>query len=173
MKWLNKLKRTLRLRRGGDFDTSVKTYWSFQVIRNGKVIQQSKPVHNVTTNAGRNIARQILHQAAHGSIAGFDKITVGSTNYTPAAGDTALTGEVNADGLERATGTYTSTANTGEWTLEKTFTYTGSGVTVYTGAVFNSASGATMMYAAAFASAAVLANGDELKVTVTGTVGAA
>ena len=173
-KLLNKLRWSLRRKlRGGEFDTSIGTYWSFQVLRGGKVVQESLPVHNVTTDAGRNVARQILHQASHGSIAGFDKLTVGSTDYTPAAGNTALTGEVNADGLERASGTYTSEVSTGAWKLEHTFTYTGSGVTVYTGAVFNASSGATMAYAAKFAASATLQSGDQLKVTVTGTVGAA
>lgn len=166
----------LRLKRqltGGMFDTKIGTYWSFQVIRDGKIVKQARRVHNVTTDAWLNVARQILHQAGHGGIAGADWLTVGSTDYTPVAGDVALTGEVNADGLERATGTFTSEAFTGEWKLEYTFTYTGSGVTVYTGAVFNSASGATMAYAAKFAASAVLQSGDLLKVTVTGNVGAA
>lgn len=160
-------------KRNKGFDTEIHTMWTFEVIRDGKVVNASKPIHNVTITAGREIAKAILHQAAHGSIAGFDKITVGSTNYSPAAGDTTLTGEVNDDGLERASGTYSSNGSTGEWKLEKTFTYTGAGVTIYTGAVFNAASGATMLYAAAFASSAVLATNDQLKVTVTGTVGAA
>lgn len=162
-----------QMKKRGEFDTKIATAFQFEVVRNGEVIQKSKPVHNVTTNAGRNVARQILHQAAHGGLAGADYITVGSTDYDPAAGDTALTGEVNASGLERATGTYTSEAGVGEWKLEKTFTYTGAGVTIYTGAVFNAATGVTMFYAAKFASPAVLATNDQLKVTVTGTVGAA
>ena len=171
---LNKLSRLLGCKPGGgEFDTSIETFWSFQVIRGGKVVQESRPVHNVTTDAGRNVARQILHQAGHGSIAGFDKLTVGSTDYTPVAGDTTLTGEVNADGLQRASGTYSSEAGTGAWKLEYTFTYSGSGVTVYTGAVFNAATGATLAYAAKFAASATLQSGDQLKVTVTGTVGAA
>mgnify|MGYP000309578128 CR=1 FL=1 len=171
MWFIKKLKKLLS--HSVSFDVEAETYWSFQVIRNGKVIAESAPVHNVTTNAGLNVARAILHQAAHGGIAGFDKLTVGSTDYTPAAGDTSLTGEVNADGLERVSGTYSNEAGTGAWKLETTFTYTGSGVTVYTGAVFNSASGATMMYAAKFASSATLVNGDQLRVIVTGSVAAA
>lgn len=170
----NKIRSLLgRKLRSGEFDTSIETYWSFQVIRDGKVVQQVKPVHNVTTDAGRNVARQVLHQAAHGSIAGFDKLTVGSTDYTPVVGNTALTGEVNAGGLERVSGTYTSEVGVGAWKLETTFTYTGAGVTVFTGAVFNAATGVTMLYAAKFAASAVLQSGDQLKVTVTGTVGAA
>jgi len=160
-------------RKKGSFDTKIETTFQFEVIRDGKVIHRAKPVHNVTTEAGRNVARQILHQAGHGAIAGFDYITVGSTNYTPLAADVALTGEVNAAGLERAAGTYSSEAGVGTWKLVKLFTYTGAGVTIYTGAVFNAATGVTMAYAALFGSSAVLATNDQLQVTVTGTISAA
>jgi len=159
---------------GWQEDTDIATLWSFEVIRNGEVIAKAEPTHNVTTDAGRNIARQILHQAAHGGIAGFDRLTVGSTDYTPVASETTLNGEVNANGFERVSGTYTNDTATGEWKLEYTFTNTGSStVTVYTGALFNAANAGTMLYAAKFNASAVLANGDQIKVTVNGTIGAA
>jgi hypothetical protein len=159
--------------KGWQEDTDIATKWSFQVVRNGAVIAKTKPTHNVTTDAGRNAARQILHQAGHGGVAGFDMMTVGSTDYTPSAGETVLSGEINNNGLERAAGTYSNDTNTGDWKLETTFTYTGSNTTVYTGAVFNASSGGTMLYAAKFSAPAVLAAGDQLKVTVTGAIGAA
>lgn len=160
-------------RRKGQFNTHIATTMQFEIIRDGKVIARSVPISNVTTDAGRNIARQVLHQTAHGAINGFQYIAVGSTDYTPAAGDTTLTGEVTTDGLARVSSTYTSEAGTGAWKLEHTFTYTGAGITIYTGGVFNAASGVTLLYAAAFSSSAVLATNDQLKVTITGTVGAA
>ena len=159
---------------GWQEDTDIATHWKFEIIRSGAVIAKTDPVHNVTTNAGRNIARGLLHQAGHGGIAGFDRLTVGSTDYTPVASETALNGEVNANGLERTSGTYTNETNTGDWKLEHTFTYSGtSPVTIYTGALFNAASAGTMLYAAKFSTSAVLANGDQLRVTVNGSIGAA
>ncbi|MDR0470732.1 MAG: hypothetical protein LBH79_03255 [Nitrososphaerota archaeon] len=155
-------------------DTDIATMWQFEIVRNGVTVAKTKPTHNVTTDAGRNAARAILHQASHGSITGFDMLSVGSVDYTPGAGETTLSGEVNDDGLERVAGSYTNDVNTGEWKLENTFTYTGANpVTVYTGALFNASTAGTMLYAAKFSSSAVLANGDQLKVTVSGSIGAA
>jgi hypothetical protein len=157
----------------GEFDTKVGTTWQYEIIRNGKTIYKSKPVHNVTTDAGRNAARQILHQTNNGGIAGFQYIAVGSTDYTPQASDTTLTGEVTGSGLARTQGTYSNDTGTGAWKVENTFTYTGTGITIYTGALFNASSGGTMLYAAKFSSSATLAQNDQLKVTISGTVGAA
>jgi len=171
-----KLKRTLKrlFSFGWQENTDIATLWSFELIRNGVTITKTKPTHNVTTDAGRNAARQILHQAGHGGLAGFDRLTVGSTDYTPVASETSLNGEVNANGLERTSDTYTNDTSTGDWKLENTFTYTGTNpITVYTGALFNAASAGTMLYAAKFNTSAVLANGDQLKVTVSGSIGAA
>jgi len=156
----------------GNFDMKVGTTWQYEIIRNGKVVYKSEPVHNVTTDAGRNVARQILHQTNNGGIAGFQYIAVGSTNYTPAATDTTLTGEVTGDGLARTQGTYSNDVATGAWIIQYTFTYTGTGITVYTGALFNASTGGTMLYAATFSSPATLAQNDQLKVTISGTVGA-
>jgi len=171
-----KLKRTLKrlFSFGWQENTDIATLWSFELIRNGVTITKTKPTHNVTTDAGRNIARAILHQAGHGGLAGFDRLSVGSTDYTPVASETALNGEINADGFERVSAAYTNDSATGEWKLEHTFTYTGTNpVTVYTGALFNAATAGTLLYAAKFNASAVLANGDQIKVTVTGSIGAA
>ena len=154
-------------------NTHAATLWSYEIIRNGKPLTKTTPKHNATINSGLNVARQVLHQAGHGGFAGFDRLTVGSTDYTPAATDTTLTGEVNKDGLERISGTYTNDSATGSWKLEHTFTYTGTNaVTIHTGALFNSASAGNMLYAAKFAAPATLITGVQIKITITGTIAA-
>ena len=72
-------------------DVDIGTTFQFEVIREGRVIARAEPIHNVTCDDWRDDVCEMIHKNAHGGLAGADYLTVGSTDYTPAASDTTLT----------------------------------------------------------------------------------
>jgi hypothetical protein len=90
----------------------------------------------------------------------------------PAAGDTALTGEITTGGCARSFATYAHTLATGTYTLIKAFAVTLSFPAIHKMAIFNSGSGTagSMMYESALNADANVVNGDTLTVTETVTI---
>lgn len=90
----------------------------------------------------------------------------------PSASDTALASEQTGNGLARALATYAHTASTGTYTLQKSFSVSGS-VTVHKGALLtasNTTAGGIMGFEAALNADAVVLSGDTLTVTATVTL---
>jgi hypothetical protein len=96
-----------------------------------------------------------------------------STNITPAAGDTTLSGELSTNGLGRKMATYAHTPGASTYTMTYTFTYTGSSAqSIYGGSLFDAATGGTMVFEALFSNGVgtVNASGDQITVTWTITL---
>lgn len=99
-----------------------------------------------------------------------------STNITPAATDTTLSGEQTSNGFARALATFAVTSATSPvtYTLTNTYTYTTTGsltlfaIGIFTGAIVTS-SGTMIFETSLNASATVNASGDQVTVTETVT----
>ncbi len=86
--------------------------------------------------------------------------------------NTVLTSEQTGNGLARALATYAHTGGTATYTLQKSFTVTGS-VTVHRGALFtakDTTAAGVMVFEAVLNADAIVANGDTLQVTATVTL---
>lgn len=86
--------------------------------------------------------------------------------------ETTLTSEAATNGLARTLANYAHTSNTSTYTLQRTFTYTGSTATVVAKVgVFNASAGGVLMFVTLLPSTATVnANGDTLTVTETVTL---
>jgi hypothetical protein len=129
------------------------------VYKNSQLIECG---HNLFTNLGKNMTRDLLGQGIGA------KITyVGLANYTGSgmqASDTSLTGEWGTCGLGRQEGTYSTTGTSpGNWTIEKTFTSTCNNAIVNATGLFNSSTGSTLFAEDTFTST-TLQNGDSITV---------
>ena len=127
--------------------------------------------HNLLTNSGRDwMHAQVYTNTAAGTIgAYFIGLTVNTG--TPAATDTALTGEITAGGLARAAGSTTHSAGGNSTTIQKTFTASAVHTAVVKAALFNQlAVGGTMAHINTF-TAVTLQSSDTLQVTWTVTLG--
>jgi hypothetical protein len=131
--------------------------------------------HNQITNAGRDF----MHLQAYSSVAaggsapgssGLNFIGLTNTAITPAAGDTTLSGEIVANGLSRAQGTYAHTNGTNTTTVTKTFTCATSSQAAQAAALFSASSSGTMNHELTFTQR-TLQVGDQLVVTFTITLG--
>lgn len=88
------------------------------------------------------------------------------------AADTVLASEQTGNGLGRALATYAHTASTATYTLQKSFSVSGS-VTVHKGGLFtasNTTAGGIMVFEAVLNADAVVISGDTLTVTATVTL---
>lgn len=145
--------------------------------RDGKPIttQLANQVHNLLTTDGRDFYHmQCVIETAANTTKGANHIAVTESTITPAAGDTALSGEVTTNGLARSnpSTTITHTDNTNSSTVEHTFTASGSFTDVKASALFNASSAGIMTHEANFASGSgTLISGDTLKVTWTINIG--
>lgn len=125
--------------------------------------------YNLVTNAGLNWLADIMGNTSTPAVnAQCNYIGLTNTAITPAAGDTTLSGEIVANGLSRAQGTYTHSANATTYTIAKTFTATGA-QSAQAGAVFTAASSGTMCFEDTFTAASLQTN-DTLTVTWTITI---
>lgn len=128
------------------------------------------------TNAGRDfVAKQLAGAASATAVAKFVAITANAT--APAAGDTALTGEITTagGGLVRQTGVYAHTNGTATYTITSTFTANGSDalpVTIAKRGIFDQlAVGGTLVFETLVSPTATLsAVSDSLTLTDTITV---
>ena len=125
--------------------------------------------HNLVTNAGLNWLADIMSNTSTPSVnAQCNYIALTNTAITPGATDTTLSGEIVANGLSRAQGTYTHTANATTYTISKTFTATGA-QSAQAGGVFTASSGGTMCFEDTFTQA-TLATSDTIQITWTVTI---
>lgn len=128
------------------------------------------------TNAGRDMVASAVGDRSGSRAAVADYIALTANTTAPAAGDTALTGEITTGGggLVRAAATYAHTNGTATLTLTKTFTANGSDslpVTVGKVGIFNASSGGALVWETLLGTTATLsASGDALTVTETITL---
>mgnify|MGYP003633597756 FL=1 len=136
---------------------------------NEEIICQNKP--NLLTNSGRDwMHAQIYTNTAAGD-RGAGYIALTTNTGTPAATDTALTGEITTGGLERADASSKShSAGTNTTTIQNTFTASATHTAVVKAGLFNAASSGTMAHVNTFTSV-TLASSDTLEVTWTITLG--
>lgn len=125
------------------------------------------------TNAGKDFQSRVMFDTASngtGSYAAANYIALTENATAPAAGDTVLTGELTANGLQRAQATYAHTNGTGTTTLTKTFTSTDpTARTINKGGLFNAASAGTLVLETAVPNPPSLVSGDSVAVTWTQT----
>jgi hypothetical protein len=128
-------------------------------------VKQVINTSNLRTTAGASFqANQMSGTVA--AVANYIAVTANAT--AAAAGDTTLTAEETTNGLARAAGTFAYNAGGPNYTLSKTFTYSGgSPITLAKAAMFNASSAGTMVFEAVFGSTATLVNGDQITVTWT------
>lgn len=144
--------------------------WTVQ----GKRIMEPRLVgyswnHNLRTNAGANWQAAQMSGAAADARAAWIALTADEAQAIDVA-QTTLTAEQTLNGLARAAGTFTHAGGGAtSYTVKKDpFTYTGgSPITITRSALFSAASGATMVFFAAFGSNATLVNQDQLTITWT------
>lgn len=130
-------------------------------------IFSDQTVHNLLVNVGRDIqAKQMGDTAAQPASCNYIALT--NTAISPAAGDTALTGEIAANGLSRAQGAFAHTTSACTFTITKTFTCITAAQAAQAGAIFNASSGATMCFENTFTAVSLQVN-DTLQVTWTVT----
>lgn len=127
-------------------------------------------------NAGRDWAASALFDRSGSRAAAADYLAVSANTTAPAAGDTALAGEITTagGGLIRKQAGYAHTGGAATSTLTATFTANGSDtglpVTLGKAAVFNAASAGVMPWSSLLSPTAVVsAPGDAVTVTVTVT----
>jgi hypothetical protein len=126
---------------------------------------------NIITDAGR----RLIHTLVYGTSAqkttasagvGLNYIGLSNDGTSPAAGDTALTGEISGNGLTRALGTVTLPTGSGTiTTISRVFTYSGGGTqSVQKAALFDAASSGNMAHELLFTQR-TLATSDTLTLT--------
>lgn len=143
-------------------------YVVVSVVRAGTKIYHFED-NNLITNAGKDfISAQIGSTAP--SANGANYIALSSDSTAPAATDTTLAGEISGSGLDRAQGTYSHTAGTNTFTVQKTFTATGTVSSVQKTGLFTAGSSGTIMAENTFTSVNLL-SGDQLTITWTITIG--
>jgi hypothetical protein len=132
------------------------------------------------TNAGTDHQSRVMFDTASNATAAYaaaNYIALTENSDAPAAGDTTLTGELNAagGGLNRAQATYAHTNGTNTTTLTKTFTKNaddGGSSDTRTPAkagLFNAASTGTMTFETLIPSPPALVSGDSVAITWTFT----
>jgi hypothetical protein len=135
--------------------------------------KKSRPTYskNSRVNAGANAMAGLIGST---SSAPFNYIALSPTSLTPAATDTALSGETSAAGLARKLATYggytgpSALNGTATFTLTVSYTNTsGAAVTINSIGLFNASSAGTMLAEANLSAAQVLNNGDTLSLVYT------
>lgn len=133
-----------------------------------------REMHNIVTDVGFNFVRETLGcNGGEGAPcpasrpAACNYVAVTDATITPAAGDTTLSGEIAANGLSRAIGTFAK-PSTYVYTITKVFTATGTQSSRATG-LFNAASTGTMCYEVNYTGGPVVVNNTDT-LTVTWTI---
>lgn len=117
---------------------------------------------NLRTTVGADWQADVMGNSTQPVSARWIALTTNST--APAAGDTALTGEITTGGLGRAVGTYSHTNGTTSYKITNTFTATASHTAVAKAGLFNAISGGTMVFTTLLSSTATLATNDTLTI---------
>ena len=127
--------------------------------------------HNLLTNSGRDAFHALAYTNTSAGTRGYGFIALTANSGSPAATDTALTGEISTGGLARADATTkTHSSGTNSTTLQHTFTASATHTAVVKAALFNAASAGTMAHINTFTSV-TLQSADTLQVTWTLTLG--
>ena len=127
---------------------------------------------HIKTNAGVDLLCRLLGDTSSngtGSYAPANYIGLTANSTAPAAGNTALTGEITTGTLARAQATYAHTNGTNVFTLTKTFT-SDQTVSVAKIGVFNASTAGTMALTSLLNAPVSLVSGDSFSVTHTVTV---
>lgn len=113
--------------------------------------------HNLILNGGRVALHTYIYgttaqRTSAGLGAGFNYVAISNDASAAASGDTALTGELTANGLGRAQGTVVLPTGSGnETVITHVFTYTGGTPQgVQKAALFDAASGGKMIHEVTF-----------------------
>jgi hypothetical protein len=156
------LESTLPTRHG--YCSAVVTYHA-----TGKKRILAKMKHNLLTTAGKDWVHAQLYTNTSAGTRGAGFVASTESSFTPAIGDTTLTGEITTNGLARADATTKShTGGTNSTTIEHTFTASGSFTSVLASALFTASSAGTMPHEANFSTGSgTLATNDTLKITWT------
>jgi hypothetical protein len=159
----------------------AKGYVVVSVVRDGNEIYHYED-HNMITNVGKDFIAAELGGTATTNKATF--IGLSTNSKATAVTDTCISttdggttsAEITTNGLARASGAYSHTANTDNWTISNTFTATGTHTGVQRAGLFTAAVGGadtcsggddgTMVAGNSFSSVN-LANGDQLTITWT------
>jgi|SRR5688500_838847 len=120
---------------------------------------------NLRTTAGLDWQADVMGHATQPVSARWIGLTTNTA--APAAGDTALTGEIAAGGLSRVVGTYAHTPGATSYTITASWTASATHTAVHKAGLFNAASGGTMAFETNLNADATLASGDQLQVTWT------
>jgi hypothetical protein len=126
--------------------------------------------------AGKDFVAGALGDRSGSRPAAADYLALTANNTSPAAGDTALTGEITTagGGLIRAQATYAHTTGASTYTLTKAFTANGTDslpVTVAKIGVFNAGSSGAMPWSSLLSPTAQFsASGDATTITETITI---
>jgi len=130
-----------------------------------------KDKHNLLTNSGRDAFHALAYTNTTAGSRGYGYIGLTSNSASPAATDTALTGEITTGGLGRADATTkTHSSGTNSTTIQNTFTSSATHTAIVKAALFNAASAGTMAHINTFTSV-TLQSSDTLQVTWTLTLG--
>jgi hypothetical protein len=108
-----------------------------------EIICKDKP--NLMTTVGEDFMHSQVY-ANSGITTGANYIGLSTNATAPDIGDTTLTGEIVAGGLERAQGTVTHVAGTNTTTIVKAFTASTTFTGVQKVALFNQSSGGIMVH---------------------------
>jgi hypothetical protein len=133
-------------------------------------------VWNQITNSGRDFLHQQGYQGpaalvgSYTATNGLNYIALTNSAITPAATDTTLTGEIVANGLQRAQGAVAHTASTNTTTISNTFTCGTAPQAAQAAALFNLSAVGIMCHSLTFTQRS-LQIGDQLSVTYTVTLG--
>jgi hypothetical protein len=97
------------------------------------------------TTAGKNFLRGRI-EANTALFSGTLYLATSTDATAPALGDTSISGEQTANGLQRQAVAVTHTGGTNVWTFSATFTYTGSGSTnIQKIALFDASTGGNLI----------------------------
>ena len=119
--------------------------------------------HNLFTNYGKNITRDLL--GSYSNLAAVTAIGLANNTSAPAATDVVLSGEYTACGMSRAAGTYNiQSASHGNWSVSKVFTSTCDSVVLVETGLYNSTSGNTLFAETGFTNATLQTN-DQINIT--------
>lgn len=115
--------------------------------------------HNLRVNAGINWQADIMANTSTPAVnAQCNYIALTNTAITPGATDTTLSGEIVANGLSRAQGTYNHSANATTYTITKTFTDTTAPQAAQAAGLFTAVSTGTMCFEDTFTAVSLQVN---------------
>ena len=136
-----------------------------------RTVDEDEQVHNLVTDAGRVTVHTYIYgtsaQRAAANLGANGLSYIGLTNDAgvPAAGDTALAGELSGSGLTRAAGVVTLPVGAGTiTTIQHVFTFTGASQGVQKSALFDATTFGNMAHEVQFTQRLLFTN-DTLTLT--------